>query len=331
MFLCLLCPHGCRLSPGETGLCGVRRASEHGLETRTYNRPVALALDPIEKKPLFHFLPGSPTFSYATYGCNLRCSFCQNHDISHPAPDDPPRDVATVPAPELVEMARSRGADIIAHTYTEPTVYLEYSLDIATLAAAQGMKNVFVTNGFMAPGILREVIPVLHGANVDLKSFSDETYRSVCGGRLKPVLHAIESLKSGGVWVEVTTLVVPGMNDSRDELKEMAGYLVSLDPQIPWHVSRFSPNFRMTHSSVTPAEVLLQAVALGRDAGLKHVYAGNLGGEGKHTSTVCPSCGEVVLKRCGFQLAGCHVEKGCCRFCRVPLAGVWHHPDCPHF
>jgi pyruvate formate lyase activating enzyme len=317
---CLLCPHHCSLKEGATGLCQVRRVEGGTLRSLVYGYPCAAGVDPIEKKPLFHFRPGSRTFSYATAGCNLACSFCQNHSISQ---EGARGRLVRYHAPEgLVDGAEEEGCRIIAHTYTEPTVYLEYALDIAREAAARGMDNVFVTNGFIAPEALAEAIPLLAAANVDLKSFSDETYRKVCRGALQPVLETIETLHRSGVWVEVTTLVIPDLNDSTRELGEIAAFIAGVSPAIPWHVSRFHPDFRMTDRGVTPAATLERAVAAGIDAGLEHIFVGNLPGSG-HEDTRCSACRETVIRRSGFAVRENRLAGGRCPACGEAVAGVW--------
>ncbi len=275
---CFLCAHHCRVGPGGFGKCGVRENREGVLYTLVYGYPVSTAVDPIEKKPLFHFLPGSSTYSLATVGCNFVCSFCQNADISQ-MPADQGMIVGRPMSPEqVVAGAVSAGCRSVSYTYTEPTIFYEYARDCARLATEAGLKNVFVTNGFMTRQMLADIDGDLHAANVDLKSFSDEFYRSLTGARLKPVLDSIRRLHETGVWVEVTTLLIPGLNDGDDELRGLASFLVSVSPDIPWHVSRFHPTYRLLDVPATPVETVDKAVRLGREAGLRYVYRGNMPG-----------------------------------------------------
>ena len=316
---CFLCAHHCRIAPGERGLCGVRENREGVLYTSVYGRPISTAVDPIEKKPLFHFLPGTTSYSLATVGCNFACAFCQNADISQM-----PRDhglVAGRPlAPEqVVEEALSAGCASISYTYTEPTVFYEYARDCARLATAAGLKNVFVTNGYMTAEALRDIDGCLHAANVDLKSFSDEFYRTLVGARLKPVLDTIRRLWAMGVWVEVTTLLIPDRNDGEDELRSLASFLASVSPDIPWHVSRFYPAYRLVGAPPTPVTLLERALQIGREEGLRYVYAGNIPGHPAE-STVCPACGEIVIERQGFRMSRNGIVKGCCPRCGERIA-----------
>jgi len=285
-----------------------------------YGHPASAGVDPIEKKPLFHFLPGAATFSYATAGCNLACAFCQNHTLSQVKGD--PGKGRFVSAGALVEAARAEGSSVIAATWSEPTVFFEYALDVARLARVEGMRNLFVTNGFISAEALEMAIPFLDAANVDLKAFSDETYRRVCRGRLEPVLATIRRLKEAGVWVEVTTLVVPGMNDGEEELCGIAGFLASVDRDIPWHVSRFHPDYRMRDRTYTPSRSIELACGVGTEAGLRHVYAGNLAA-GPLENTFCPVCRSLLIERHGFHVAMNRIGSGKCPDCGSAVAGVW--------
>ncbi len=318
---CFLCAHHCRIAPGESGLCGVRENKDGVLYTLVYGRPVSTAVDPIEKKPLFHFLPGSRTFSLATVGCNFTCAFCQNAEISQ-MPRDQGRVTGRALSPrQVVDAALASGCATISYTYTEPTVFYEYARDCARLASATGLKNVFVTNGYMTAEALHDIDGHLHAANVDLKAFSDEFYRALVGARLKPVLDSIERMHAMGVWLEVTTLLIPGRNDGEDELRELAAFLASVSTDIPWHVSRFYPCYRLMDVPPTPLASLERAMRAGREAGLRYVYAGNVPGHGAE-STTCPECGEVALERQGFRLVRNGTIKGRCAACGADLALV---------
>ena len=317
---CGLCPHRCLIGEGAIGLCGVRRVESGRLYSSVYGHPCSLAVDPIEKKPLNHFMPGALTLSYATVGCNLTCNFCQNHSISQ-APGG--RFGARTVGPErLVAEAEQEGCRIIAHTYTEPTVYFEYAFDVAKLAAERGMHNVFVTNGFTSLEATRQVAPHLHGVNVDLKAFSEQTYREYCGGRLQPVLDTIQLMHDLGIWVEVTTLVVPGMNDSVEELTDIARFVASVSPSIPWHVSRFHPDYGLRDRGITSATSIQSAFEIGGREGLQHVFAGNLRAPEMENSH-CSHCGQEVIVRNGFRVVRNVLKEGCCPGCGGRVAGVW--------
>ncbi|MGQ9683261.1 MAG: AmmeMemoRadiSam system radical SAM enzyme [Anaerolineae bacterium] len=297
---CFLCAQECRISPGRTGVCGVRENRGGTLFTLVYGEVVAANVDPIEKKPLYHYLPGTQAFSIATAGCNMRCRFCQNADISQASKGKTETVHGQVLAPaRVVELAREYGCASIAYTYTEPTIFMEYVLAIAPLAVQAGLGNVFVTNGFMTAAARERIVPYLSAANVDLKSFRDDYYRRLCGARLEPVLETIRSFFEEGVETEVTTLVVPGENDSEDELRDIARFLRGLSPDIPWHLSRFFPTFELTDRPPTPVQTLRRAATIGREEGLHYVYLGNVPGEAD--DTICPRCGADVIRRSGWR------------------------------
>ena len=319
---CDLCAHRCRIGPGKFGICGVRENTAGKLTTHAYGRVIAAHIDPIEKKPLFHFQPGSRSLSIATIGCNFRCPFCQNWEISQaPRAKDAFRGGQEFPPAEIVAEARSRGCRSISYTYTEPTVFFEYALDTARLARGAGLANVFVTNGYLTGAALRTIQPFLDAANVDLKAFRDETYRRVCGARLEPVLESIRLMRELGVWVEVTTLVVPGMNDSRAELGDIARFIAGVSVDMPWHVSRFHPDYKYTDTPATPVETLDLARDLGKQAGLRYIYVGNIRGEGENTA--CPQCGRELIGRTGFTVTKNEVRGGACPHCGTHIAGVF--------
>jgi pyruvate formate lyase activating enzyme len=300
----------------------VRENKDGVLYTLVYGRPVSVAVDPIEKKPLFHFLPGTRTFSLATVGCNFTCSFCQNAEISQ-MPVDQGRVAGRMMSPrQVVDEALAAGCASVSYTYTEPTVFYEYARDCAQLASAAGLKNVFVTNGYMTAEALQDIDGHLHAANVDLKAFSDEFYRTLVGARLRPVLNSIRRIYQMGVWLEVTTLLITGRNDGEDELRALADFLVSVSPDIPWHVSRFYPCYRLLDVPPTPLSSLERALRVGREAGLRYVYAGNVPGHGSE-STRCPKCGEQVLERQGFRLLRNGTNNGSCPVCGTKLAIIW--------
>lgn len=316
---CFLCAHHCRIAPGDRGLCGVRENRDGVLYTLVYGCPISTAVDPIEKKPLFHFMPGTLTYSIATVGCNLTCAFCQNAEISQ-MPRNRGRITGTRLSPEeIVESAVETGCQSISYTYTEPTIFYEYARDCARLASKDGLKNIFVTNGYMTRETLDDIDGDLQAANVDLKSFSDDFYRTYVGARLKPVLDSIRRLWDMGVWVEVTTLLIPGVNDSTDQLRALAAFLVSVSPDIPWHVSRFYPSYRMLDTPPTPVASIENALRIGREEGLRYVYAGNIPGHSSE-STECPGCGEVLVERRGFLLSRNETRDGRCPHCGREIA-----------
>jgi pyruvate formate lyase activating enzyme len=322
---CTACEHWCTLKPGEVGKCQVRLNEGGHLVSLVYGRAAAAHLDPIEKKPLFHFLPTQPAFSIGTLGCNLHCPFCQNWNISQPGQlaHHPARLGQPLAPEEIVRLCRERAIPIIAYTYNEPTVFFEYTLDTAKLAVEDGIRNVYVSNGFQTLEAIDAIAPYLHAINVDLKAFSDHFYRRVCGGRLQPVLRNIAHMvKETQIWVEVTTLVVPGTNDSDGELREMAGFLASTSRDIPWHLSAFHPDYQMLNRPATPRTTLERAYAIGVEAGLRYVYVGNLI-DAKRSSTFCPQCGEMVVSRTGYQVKPRWEVAGHCPACGAGVAGVW--------
>jgi len=316
---CVLCAHRCVIQPGERGLCGVRENRGGTLYSLVYGKPVSIAVDPIEKKPLFHFMPGSMSLSLATVGCNFSCVFCQNSDISQMPKERSWIAGRTVSPGEVVEAALQAHCRSISYTYTEPTVFYEYARDCASLAAAAGLKNVFVTNGYMTAATLRDMDGLLDAANVDLKAFSDDFYRFMAGARLKPVLDSIRRLWKMGVWVEVTTLLIPGMNDREDELRALASFLVSVSPDIPWHVSRFYPAYRLRDVPPTPVASIERALEIGREEGLHFVYGGNVPGHASE-STTCPQCGLLVIERHGFAVSKNLLREGRCPRCGREIA-----------
>lgn len=301
---CDLCAHRCKIKPGKRGICAVRENQDGTLFTLVYGKSISAAVDPIEKKPLYHYLPGTNAFSIATVGCNFRCDFCQNADISQASKEsarDPARWARDLPPEQVVNLAEAYECATIAYTYTEPTIFFEYAYDTAVLATRRGIKNVFVTNGYMTPEALDTIGDNLHAANVDLKSFSDEFYRKLCGGSLQPVLDSIRKMCRMGVWVEVTTLVIPGHNDSDDEFRGIAEFLVDVDSDIPWHLSRFVPRYKMLDAVLTPVSTLHRAAEIGYDMGLHYVYVGNVPGD-RYEHTRCPSCGQTVITRVGYNV-----------------------------
>jgi len=319
---CGLCANRCRIAPGARGICGVRENQEGTLVSLVYGTIVAEHVDPIEKKPLFHVLPGSRTYSIATVGCNFRCTFCQNADISQlPRTKGEIVGRTTTPA-QIVERALQTESKSISYTYTEPTIFFEFALDAAKIAVEKNIKNIFVTNGFMTPEMVKMISPYLHAANVDLKSFRDDFYVRQCGGRLQPVLDSLRTMKELGIWVETTTLLIPGLNDSEEELKDIASFIASLGRETPWHVSRFHPQYLMTDRPATPSLSIHRAVETGKSVGLKYVYSGNLPGDNGE-NTYCSGCGKLLIGRYGFSIERYDLRDAVCPYCGTPLEGIF--------
>ena len=320
---CHLCAHECTIDAGKRGICGVRENRDGTLYSLVYGRLISGNVDPIEKKPLFHFLPGTRSYSIATVGCNFRCQHCQNYDISqYPHRHDGAiAGERRTPAQVVAEAVATHSASI-AYTYTEPTIFSEFAYDTAVLAREKGVRNVFVSNGFMTEASASAMAAVIDGDNIDLKSFSDGFYRKVCKARLHPVLDTIQRMKALGVWIEVTTLIIPGMNDSDDELRDIAAFLHATGPDIPWHVTAFYPTYKMLDRPRTPLETLRRAREIGLAAGLRYVYTGNIPGD-PGENTFCPSCGRLLIERRGFSILQNRIAEGACPECGVRIDGVW--------
>ncbi|MBN1275404.1 AmmeMemoRadiSam system radical SAM enzyme [Candidatus Woesearchaeota archaeon] len=315
---CTLCPKRCVIPPGKKGYCGVRENREGALYALTYGKPCSMAVDPVEKKPLYHFLPSSKAFSIATAGCNIRCEWCQNWEISHPKEGFIIAPYGDIPPEEIIAACKDAGCPVIAFTYTEPTVFYEYMLDIAKLAHKKGIRTAMVSNGYIEERPLRALLPYLDAANIDLKSFSDYSYRRWTGARLAPVLGTIERLKEAGVHLELTTLIVPGVNDTEEELEMLYSWVEdSLGADQVVHVSKFFPCYKAEDKPPTPMASLERALRIARDH-LQYVYLGNVGGE---RDTRCPACGEVVVAR-KADGAEVRVKDGMCA-CGQRIKGVW--------
>ncbi|KJS33597.1 MAG: radical SAM protein [Desulfatitalea sp. BRH_c12] len=321
---CNLCHHRCGIKPGGRGICQVRRNDQGTLTTLVYGQLIAQHVDPIEKKPMFHFMPGSRSYSIATVGCNFRCSFCQNADIAQMPRDREGLVMGAACTPEaVVDNAQRQRCQSIAYTYTEPTVYFEFAMETAKIAAARGIKNIFVTNGYMTADALDMAASWLDGANVDLKAFNDDFYKKQCGARLEPVKSSLRKMKALGILVEVTTLIIPGLNDEPQELRDLAAFLVNdIGPETPWHISRFHPTYRLVDRPVTPTDTLHRARDIGHQAGLRYVYVGNVPGEdGENTS--CHACGAFLIERWGFTIQRNRVTSdNRCPDCGVPVYGI---------
>ena len=318
---CRLCAHRCTISDGKRGICQVRQNEGGTLYSLVYGRTISQNADPIEKKPLFHVEPGSLSFSIATPGCNFRCLFCQNADISQ-MPREQHLIMGHPASPEqIVKAARRQQCRSIAYTYTEPTIFSEYAIDVAGVAHAAGLLNVYVTNGYMTGELLDDLHPYLDAANVDLKAFRDEFYRQMCGARLAPVLDTLRTMKRLGIWVEITTLLIPDSNDDPGELRELAGFIAhDLGVDTPWHISRFHPTYNLIDKPMTPLDTLERAAQIGRDAGLRYIYVGNVPGRG--ANTYCHQCGRLLVERYGFYVRAYQIEDGACSRCHTPVAGL---------
>ncbi|MCP8318559.1 MAG: AmmeMemoRadiSam system radical SAM enzyme [Candidatus Methylarchaceae archaeon HK01B] len=318
---CHLCSHHCRIKKGKRGICGVRENIDGTLYSLVYGKLIARSVDPIEKKPLFHFLPGSRAYSIATVGCNFRCLNCQNFDISQmPKPQKPVIGDDVTPN-EIVDAAKLYNCESIAYTYTEPTIFFEYAYETAKLASKEGIKNIFVTNGYITEEALSAMAPYLDAANIDLKSFKDDFYRKICGARLKHVLDSIRLYKEKGVWIEITTLVIPSLNDSEENFKKIAEFIKDLDESIPWHVTQFYPAYRLLDLPPTPVETLDIAKKIGLEVGLKHIYQGNIIGEGENT--YCPNCRRLLIERYGYRVTRYEIKDSRCPHCSEKIYGVW--------
>ena len=317
---CNLCSHRCLIAPGKRGICFVRENQNGVLYSLVYGLAIAANVDPIEKKPLFHFLPGTKSFSIASAGCNFRCEFCQNWDISQITKGREGQIIGEELSPEdIVKKALETDCRSIAYTYTEPTIFFEYAYDTAKLVKRKNLANVFVTNGYQTPETIKKMKGIIDAANIDLKSFSEEFYQKICGARLTPVLEAIKLMHKAGIWIEITTLVVPKQNDSEKELTQIAKFIASVDRNIPWHISRFHPDYKMTNSYPTPLETLENAFQIGKNAGLKYVYLGNVITE-TGENTFCPKCGALAIRRAGYLTEVLGVDKeGNCSNCGYDL------------
>jgi len=343
--LCTLCPHDCRIHAGARGACSVRYNHAGKLYTLVYDKLVAREVNPIEKKPLFHFHPGSHAYSISTVGCNLRCTFCQNWQISQWPRTQLPKHLeeagSGVPDPicpqlaameqrivgervapaAIVDAAQAAGCASISYTFTEPTIFYELAFDTAVLAQRRGVLNTFVSNGFISEAPLRELATVLDGINIDLKFFREESYRRISRARLQPILDAIRLYHDLGVWVEVTTLVIPGLNDSDEELSGIAAFIRSVGEEVPWHVTGFYPAYQMLDREPTGTATLRRARRIGLDEGLRYVYEGNIPGEGGE-NTWCYQCNALLIERYGFAVKQNRIRSGACPDCGTQVDGV---------
>lgn len=320
---CELCPHFCKLKENQIGICGVRKNIAGKLYSLVYGKAIAVHVDPIEKKPLFHVAPGSQSFSMSTVGCNFHCKFCQNHDISQVSRvNDINRYSRELSPEEIVTLTKRNSCLSIAYTYTEPTIYFEYAYETAKLAHDHKILNIFVTNGYINPEPLQFIQEYLDAANVDLKSFNENFYKKFVGAKLAPVLDTLKLMKKLNIWIEVTTLVIPGENDSEQELTAITKFIKNeLGPETPWHISRFYPQYQLTDHLTTPVSVLNKAREIGLAQGLRYVYLGNVPGS-EAENTYCYNCGKLLVEKYGYQIIQNNIDSGNCKFCGVKIDGL---------
>jgi len=318
---CELCPQACKVADMERGMCGVRENRGGTYYTLVHSLACAVHVDPIEKKPLFHVLPGEKALSFSTAGCNVECKFCQNWELSQFRPEQVTS--YDLPPKVLIDAAKKNGARLTAATYGEPVVFWEYVRDVAVAANAAGVRPTVVSNGFIQEKALREVLPLLSAIKVDLKSFRDEFYREQVRGELEPVLKSLQIIREMDVWLEIVVLLVPTLNDSAAEVSELCAWVkAKLGPDVPVHFTRFHPTYRLTDLPPTPVTSLERAWKIGRDAGLNYVYLGNVPGH-PGENTVCPGCGEILIRRVGFRIITNRLENGSCPDCQHTIPGVW--------
>lgn len=322
---CEACNQHCKLKEGEYGICGIRKVENGQLRLLTYGLAAAMNVDPIEKKPMFHFLPGSKAFSFGTVGCNFSCKFCQNFDISQ-YPKEHNHEVfgRSLSPQAAVDLALQNGCQSIAYTYNEPVVFFEYTYDTAKLAHEAGLKNVYVTSGYETHKAIDTIAPFLDGMNIDIKSYSQSFYKNICGASLKPVLDTIEYAYKKGIWIETTTLLIPGHNDSEEEIRAIAKFQADLDVSMPWHISGFYPMYKMKDVPPTPFQTLRRAYEIGKEMGLKYVYVGNIEDKTRE-STYCPGCNHLVIERhgqIGQYVTNRLVNTNECPHCGTKIEGV---------
>lgn len=311
--VCTLCPHSCRIKPGKYGNCGVRTNEEGRLTSLNYAKVTAASVDPIEKKPLYHYYPGSSVFSIGTFGCNMHCPYCQNWQISQKM-----RHGETVTSDEIITMTREKKTSLLAYTYSEPVVWYEFVLECAKKAHIHNIKNIMVSNGFINPDPLEELGPFIDAWNIDLKTFKDDTYKKIQGASLKPILKTIETVAESS-HLELTTLIVTGMNDSMNEMRSIVDWIASVDPSIPWHISRYFPSYNYKESA-SDESFILQVYDMAKEK-LDHVYCGNMTGRKEVHNSYCPSCGNLTIDRIGYSTTVTGITGGLCSSCSRPFDG----------
>ncbi len=319
---CKLCAHRCLIANGRVGFCQVRKNIDGTLYSLNYDKIVAANPDPIEKKPLFHFQPGTRSFSIAAPGCNFRCEFCQNWQISQMALEQAGIDGQAISPQEIVDSAIRSGCKSIAYTYTEPTIFMELCVDCGRLAKEKGLSNVFVSNGYMTPEAIDFAKDWLDGINIDLKAFDERYYKKLCKAKLEPVKETIRYIaKHTDIWMEITTLLVPGQNTDAEQVKQIAEFIArDASPDIPWHISRFYPQYKFDHAEPTPISVMEKACEIGKAAGLKYIYLGNVPGSDSE-NTFCSGCGQMLIERVGYRIGQNLIAQGRCPKCNAQISG----------
>lgn len=338
--LCTACKQACVIAPNYTGLCGIRQNRDGELFLLTYGKASAVNVDPVEKKPLFHFLPGTSIFSMGTVGCNFGCTFCQNWEISQAArtlriklmKEKQPHlsDVEVgkygydLPPQKIIEICQKEHIPSIAYTYNEPVIFFEYLYDTAMLAKKAGITNIMVSNGYESAQALEKLRHCIDGFNIDLKAFTEEFYQETCKAKLHHVLDTIQRVRKLGIWCEITTLVIPTKNDSEEELRSIAKFLASVDKSMPWHITAFHPDYQMRDIPSTQKETLLRAYAIGKEEGLEYVYIGNIPDD-THANTYCPKCNALLIRRIGYHTEIEKLKNGKCNHCKTSIPGIWQH------
>jgi len=316
--ICILCQHYCQMRDGQIGVCGVNENQNGALKTLVYGHPSALNVDPVEKKPMYHFIPGSTALSFGTVGCNFKCPFCQNWEISQ---EHTINTNINISPNEMVELAIKNGASSIAYTYNEPTIFYPYAKDIGLLAKTKGLKNIFVSNGFESKEVVEDMATWLDGANIDLKSWDDAYYKKVLKGGLEAVKQTLRNMVKNGIWIEVTTLLIEGENDSDADVKAMAEFIANeLGVHVPWHLSAFHADYKMQNHQNTTVKTLQRASAIAKDAGLEYVYLGNVA---LPANTYCPDCNTLLIDRSGYSVNKNSLNNGHCPQCNKKIEGVW--------
>ena len=315
---CLLCRHYCKLKDGQLGVCGVNKNENGKLKTLVYGHPIALNVDPIEKKPLYHIIPGTQALSFGTVGCNFQCPFCQNWNISQEKNIDKSINVSPE---QMVDLAFEHNCKSIAYTYNEPTVFYPYAKDIGLIAKERGLKNLFISNGFESPEVIKDMKTWLDAANIDLKSWNDDYYKKILKGGLESVKDSIKMMVNEGIWVEITTLLIEGENDSDEHIKDMALFIAdALGRHVPWHLSAFHADYKMKGHQNTTLETLTRAYTIAKEVGLHYVYLGNVSAD---IDTFCPDCGELLIKRRGYEITKNMLKDGYCPKCNRKIEGIW--------
>ena len=318
---CVLCPWNCVIKPNGFGNCGARKNIDGKLYSLVYAKPVSVNIDPIEKKPLYHFLPGSHSLSIGTLGCNLHCLNCQNYDISQSKADEFPG--KEIKPEEIVQEAIKNNCKSISYTYNEPTIFYEYVIETAKLAKKKGIKNVMVTNGYINKEPLKELYHLIDAANIDLKAFDEDFYKRVCKVRLKPVLEAIKEIKNIGTWIELTNLIIPGYNDSKEQIEKLVKWVKdNVGTRTPLHFSAFYPTYKLLDAPRTPPETLIKAKEIAKKYGLKYIYLGNTSSSDSG-NTYCPKCNKLLIERGGFEVYKNNIKNNSCPFCDEKIDGIF--------